>query len=895
MYRLLSWSEGKPDQKKKVVETMNHSFLKSFWREKAQSMIEFALVFPLLLLLIFGIIEFGRMLFIYNAVTTASREAARYGSAVGTTGSVPRYLDCAGIMNAAQRAAIITPINSGNLTIVYDRGAAGTEFATSCEAANDPNLNFKLGDRIKVMVAVNYMPLIPLLNFPVLPISSTTARTILRTIEIIGTPMPPMSTDPYVIFEKESQSGTETELATEENAIWAKLTSTSITNVTVFFSYDDAFCSGTATRGEDYSGLDSVIFPTGVDRMKIAQVIQDPYDEEDETIEVCIVSASGAQIDDANRKHTTTIIDTDTDDPPPQVYFKLTQQNVKERASTLIAAELETKSGKPVTVSFNYSGVATYLEDYTLPDGNIFSFSPGSTIDQVFFTAVWDKLYEGEEGIEDVWLTLINPVNAIVNPANPNSVERVVIEDIDEPPNVSFDLDAQTGIEDEDVPLTLLVILDKPSAVDVVVAFDVTDVEAEMGIDYDVDTSSPVTIPAGSTEAEISIQIFEDLEADPNETFEITMGAVQNATRIEPIKHTVKIIEAFGPPKVRLEVDRGVDEGTGQTLVRVLMDHAWNQGVTVPFTFSDGTAKSPDDYSVVAGVVTIPIGRVYGTILVTIIDDAIDEDNETIHFSIGNPTSGGAILDPDGLKTHTLTIIDNDIGPEVFFAIPASQGMEDGGPITVQLMLSTLSSRDVTINYSAVGSASPGADYSIQASPVMIAAGSLSTTIVVTPVDDQIPTEPNETVIITIGSVTNGSPGIQNVHTVAIKDDDICPSLYSRNIQPNSGMTYMTLGLMYSDLTQPSIYITGVNIEWNNGQGQRLTQVDWIGTPIWSDKNGTTTEPLNITTFSGPQSDRTYDPIPTERMLVVFFKNDIRGVPSDYSMTITFNNGCIVP
>ncbi|GAI52994.1 unnamed protein product, partial [marine sediment metagenome] len=69
-----------------------------FRKKSAQGLVEFALVLPLLLLLILGIIEAGRLLFIYSAVNTASREAARYGSAAGDVGGyVAHYEDCAGI------------------------------------------------------------------------------------------------------------------------------------------------------------------------------------------------------------------------------------------------------------------------------------------------------------------------------------------------------------------------------------------------------------------------------------------------------------------------------------------------------------------------------------------------------------------------------------------------------------------------------------------------------------------------------------------------------------------------------------------------------------------------------------------------------------------------------
>jgi hypothetical protein len=45
-------------------------------KEWAQGMVEFALVLPLLLVLVYGVIEAGRLLFIYSATQTASREAA---------------------------------------------------------------------------------------------------------------------------------------------------------------------------------------------------------------------------------------------------------------------------------------------------------------------------------------------------------------------------------------------------------------------------------------------------------------------------------------------------------------------------------------------------------------------------------------------------------------------------------------------------------------------------------------------------------------------------------------------------------------------------------------------------------------------------------------------------
>ena len=55
--------------------------VKRFRRESSgAAMVEFAIVAPLLFALIFGIIDFGRVFFLYNNLTNAAREGARLGA-----------------------------------------------------------------------------------------------------------------------------------------------------------------------------------------------------------------------------------------------------------------------------------------------------------------------------------------------------------------------------------------------------------------------------------------------------------------------------------------------------------------------------------------------------------------------------------------------------------------------------------------------------------------------------------------------------------------------------------------------------------------------------------------------------------------------------------------------
>ncbi len=163
-------------------------------KERAQGILEFALILPLLLVLTLGIIEVGRLLFVYSGVSSASREAARYGSASGDVGGyIAHYEDCTGIKAAAKRVGILGNIEDGNISISYDHGPNTSVFSSDCPPPAGEYVN--LGDRIVVQVTTTYNPIVPLVNIPPIPISSVSRRTILKSLRIEGTPAPPVPTN----------------------------------------------------------------------------------------------------------------------------------------------------------------------------------------------------------------------------------------------------------------------------------------------------------------------------------------------------------------------------------------------------------------------------------------------------------------------------------------------------------------------------------------------------------------------------------------------------------------------------------------------------------------------------------------------------------------------------
>ncbi len=159
-------------------------------RSSAQGLLEFAIALSLVLLLTFGLLEFGRLLFVYAAVTTASREAVRYGSATGESSvGVPRYQDCAGIRNAAKRVAFLADLQDSDIVITYDHGPGSVAFDT-CDGDIDVGVQLNNGDRVVVVVSSEYSPVVPLVPVSSFTITSTNARTVLVRISILVTDLP---------------------------------------------------------------------------------------------------------------------------------------------------------------------------------------------------------------------------------------------------------------------------------------------------------------------------------------------------------------------------------------------------------------------------------------------------------------------------------------------------------------------------------------------------------------------------------------------------------------------------------------------------------------------------------------------------------------------------------
>jgi hypothetical protein len=76
----------------------------------------------------------------------------------------------------------------------------------------------------------------------------------------------------------------------------------------------------------------------------------------------------------------------------------------------------------------------------------------------------------------------------------------------------------------------------------------------------------------------------------------------------------------------------------------------------VDYATFDGTAQAPGDYQAASGTLTIAAGQTSGTIVVSVVGDALPETNETFAVLLSGAT-GGVIIDSQGLGT----IVNEDV------------------------------------------------------------------------------------------------------------------------------------------------------------------------------------------------------------------------------------------
>ena len=290
------------------------------------------------------------------------------------------------------------------------------------------------------------------------------------------------------------------------------------------------------------------------------------------------------------------------------------------------------------------------------------------------------------------------------------------------------------------------------------------------GSDYTA-SSTQITIAPGATTGTATITGQQDTLFEGDETVIATITGVANATDPAPAETvTVTITDDEAAPTVTLSGGASIAENGGVATITATLSTISGLPVTVTLLYG-GSATGGTDYMASGASILIPAGSLTGTVTITGVDDLIDESDETVLVDIDTVTNGTE----NGIQQQTVMITDDDAQPSVSLSGGTSIA-ENGGTATITATLSAASGLPVTVNLIFSGTATVISDYNRSDTVITIPAGSLTGTVTITGVDDLID-ESDETVLVDIDTVTNGTEnGIQQ-QTVTILDDDTSPSV----------------------------------------------------------------------------------------------------------------------
>jgi hypothetical protein len=297
--------------------------------------------------------------------------------------------------------------------------------------------------------------------------------------------------------------------------------------------------------------------------------------------------------------------------------------------------------------------------------------------------------------------------------------------------------------------------------------------------DYTGTAGTTVTIPAGSSTANYTVLVTNDVIVEPSETFIITLSNPSAGVTLGTnIVHTYTLQDDDNTRKVyyNLTSSSGGEATSAATITLSINNVDLVNPTTIDYSVTGGTATGiGTDYTLATGTVTFLKGETNSSLDITIIDDIISENNETIIITLSNPTNcnadGLAPFGGTGFVTHTYTIIDNDVST-MQFNTTVSSGLESFSPVSFQVDLDVVSSIDASATYTLTGSATgSGTDYTLANGTVTISAGNTTTNIMATIVDDAIE-ELSETIIITLSVPVDATLGANTLYTYSIIDND---------------------------------------------------------------------------------------------------------------------------
>ena len=425
--------------------------------------------------------------------------------------------------------------------------------------------------------------------------------------------------------------------------------------------------------------------------------------------------------------------------------------------------------------------------------------------------------------------------------------------------------------------------------------------------DYSVPDS--VTFATGETAKAIVFTATMDAVDDDDESVELAFGTPLPAGVSAESPTTTKVsITDDDVPQVKVSFAQASYTGAegGMVTVTVDLDADPERTVVIPITHTPQDGADGGDYSGAPANVTFVPGDTTETFTITLADDTVDDDDESVKFGFGASLPVGVASETPA--TTTVRITDDD-DPEVKVSYSrATYTVAEGGTVTITVELDADPERTVVIPLThAPRTGAESADYSGVPESLTFDSGDTSKTFTLSATQDDIDDD-GETVMLGFGSSLPDRVATETPATATVTiDDDDDPEVEVSFAQASHSVaegSAVTVNLTLSADPERTVVIT---ISATNQAG--ATDADYSVEGTVTFESGDTSKGIRFTAAQddidddgesvllefGTLPDRVSESASNPSATVTILDDDTRGVivtptslPMDEGMTATY-------
>ncbi len=353
---------------------------------------------------------------------------------------------------------------------------------------------------------------------------------------------------------------------------------------------------------------------------------------------------------------------------------------------------------------------------------------------------------------------------------------------------------------------------------------------ASAGTDYMV-PDPVITLDAGATTATLTLTTEQTSTIKPNDYIVVTISPDPSQYTVGSSGSAVVTINGtLTQPTVTLTSATTYLQKGEPYPVSIGLSQALSQPLTINLSYG-GTAQQGIDYSLPAGILTVPAGQTALSVQIPTVTDNLVEPNRVLTVSLA--ASSSYVVGSPSSASVTIT---SQVVPKLTIAA-ATPSVSQGGSAAFVITSTQAPAMDTSVNFAVQGTAQPGTNYQPLTGTALLKAGQTSVTVTIQSLQRNISFEPTDMIV---GSWPT------RVGTVYVKAG-----------QP------VTTGTAILSLTEPNLTVTLDASASNRTQlavGQTCTvQIDGENNSV----SGTITEldstPTQQTAAAGQASTQVYE------------------------------------